>query len=444
MKEGKYEMNSGCFWATAWVNVLLAGSLAADGHGSGEAAGLIGLEGRAIVSIHDGDMLASAYVNGQLGPRESGDALSVLSLSDMSLASVPVSNSVAGAPTAVAVTPDGRYAVVSESFGPRPDTGETFRDLPLGSQLTLVDLSDLSNPTVVDAASIGTRPDGLSLSPSGDLAAVALHPADGRGIAFVSLSNGALGAVSYANLPVIAETQRISHVEWHPSQEFIAIHTVDQAMVHFARVQRGAEGVTLVPWGNAVLTSKYPFMGRFTPDGQYYLTANLFWGPDVPGIWTEAVPGDVMSIRFDSEGAGDAGARHLIIGRAATGVSPEGITISPDGEWAVTTNLEVSYAPSDDARHTPYASLTLIDLDPVTGHMESVGTYYYDGILPEAATFDASGQYVAVVNYDQHGGGVAGGSIDFWRLVGGDAPKLVQTRTSVPVPHGPHSTQLLN
>lgn len=423
---------------------LTAGTAFADGHSAAERSGLVGLEGRAIVSIHDGDMLSSAYVDGQLGPRESEDLLTVLSLDDLSFASVPVSNSVAGAPTAVAVTPDGRFAVVSESFGPRPENGETFRDLPIGTLVTLVDIGNTANPTIVDTAEIGSRLDGLSLSPDGTLVAVALHQTDGRGIAFVELADEAFGVVSYASLPAIAETQRISHVEWHPTRNFVAIHTVDQAMIHFARVIRDDAGATLEPWGNPVLTSKYPFMGRFSPDGSHYLTANLFWGPDVPGIWTEAVDGDVMSIRFDAQGAGENGPRHVIVGRALTGASPEGIAISPNGEWAVTTNLEVSYAPADDPRHTPYASLTLINIDGESGDLTTVGTYYFDGILPEAATFDASGRYVSVVNYDQHVGGPEGGSIDFWRLVEGDAPKLVRTRTSVAVPHGPHSMMLVD
>ncbi len=434
------------------VSQLVLGSailslIAAPGFAKAETpagrVSLMGIEGRAIVSIHDGDMLSSAYVDGQLGPRESEDALTVLSLSDMSIASVPVSNSVAGAPTAVAVTPDGQFAVVSESFGPRPEGGQTFRDLPIGTQVSLVDISDLANPSIAATAEVGDRLDGLSISPDGSLIAVALHQTDGRGIAFVERDGATLGAVSYASLPAIAESQRISHVEWHPVGDFIAIHAVDQAMVHFAQVIRSGGTVALEPWGNPVLTSKYPFMGRFTPDGSHYLTANLFWGPDVPGIWTEAVDGDVMSIRFDSEG-GENGPRHLIVGRSVTGASPEGIAISPDGEWAVTTNLEVSYAPADDPRHTPYASLTLLDIDVETGMLATVGTYYFDGILPEAATFDASGRYVAVVNYDQHVGGAAGGSIDFWRLVDGADPKLVPTRTSIAVPHGPHSTALVN
>ncbi|MEO1774877.1 MAG: hypothetical protein AAFS07_07990 [Pseudomonadota bacterium] len=399
-------------------------------------------QGGPLVAISDGDMLASAYVNGQLGPRESPDTLMVATVSpdlrDLRLATVEVSNSVAGAPTAVAVTPDGRYAVVSESFGPRGAEGETFRDLPIGTLLTLVDISDPAAPTVVQRLDVGTRPEGLSLSPAGDLVAIAMHPVDGRGIAFVPLTDGALGEAVYATVPGTTPEDRLSHVEWHPSGDFIAITDVNRAMIRFARVVRDEDGITLEEWGNPVLVSKYPFMGRFTPDGRHFLTGNLYWGADVVGIWTEAPAGDVTSIRFATE-PGENGPRHFLVGRAGTGISPEGIAISPDGEWAVTTNLEVSYAPADDPRHTPFASLTLIDIEPATGRLETVGTFAYDGILPEAAIWDASSRIVAVVNYDQHDPALPGGSIDFWRLVTGPQPGLVKLRASLPTPHGPHS-----
>ncbi len=400
-------------------------------------------EGGTLVAISDGDMLASAYVNGELGPREGTDALIVATISEdlreMSLATVEVSNSVAGAPTAVAVTPDGRFAVVSESFGPRGLDGETFRDLPIGSLLTLVDITDPSTPSVAQRLEIGTRPEGLSLSPAGDLVAVAMHPSDGRGIAFIPLEDGRFGDPSYASVPDMTPEDRLSHVEWHPSGEFVAVTDVNRAVVRFARVVRGSdEAIALEAWGNPVLVSKYPFMGRFTQDGRHFLTSNLYWGLDVVGVWTEAPPGDVTAIRFASE-AGAGGPRHFLVGRAGTGISPEGIAISPDGEWAVTTNLEVSYAPAHDPRHTPYSSLTLIDINPETGHLTAVGTYAFDGILPEAAVWDASSRFVAVVNYDQLDTAQPGGSIDFWRLVTSPQVGLVKMRTSIPTPHGPHS-----
>jgi DNA-binding beta-propeller fold protein YncE len=404
-------------------------------------------QGGKLVAISDGDMLASAYVNGQLGAKESDDALIVATispdLSTMDVATVTVSNSVAGAPTAVAVTPDGRFAVVSESFGQRGPDAQTFRDLPVGSLLTLVDISNAAEPRIVQQIEVGTRPEGLSLSPGGDMVAVAMHPADGRGIAFVPIADGQLGEPSFAAVPGTSPSDRLSHVEWHPSGDFVAITDVNRAIVRFAQVVRTDDSVTLEEWGNPVLVSKYPFMGRFSPDGRFFMSGNLYWGSDVVGIWTEAPAGDVTSIRFSTE-AGDDGPRHFLVGRAETGISPEGIAISPDGEWAVTTNLEVSYAPSDDPRHTPYSSLTLIDIDPESGRLETVGTYAFDGILPEAAVWDASSKHVAVVNYDQLDPSREGGSIDFWKLVDGNEPTLVKLRSSIETPHGPHSIVLSN
>ncbi len=400
-----------------------------------------------LIAISDGDMLASAYVDGLLGPQESDDALIVATIgSDPGtgkVATLGVSNSVAGAPTAVAVTPDGRFAVVSESFGPRAADAKTFGDLPVGRYLTLVDISDAAQPEIAQRIEVGTRPEGLSISPTGDMVAVAMHPADGRGIAFVPLVDGRLGEPSFAAVPGTSAADRLSHVEWHPSGDFVAVTDVNRATVRFSRVIRSDDGVMLEEWGNPVLVSKYPFMGRFSPDGRYFLTGNLYWGGDVVGTWTEAPAGDVTSIRFATE-AGEGDPRHFLVGRANTGISPEGVAISPDGEWAVTTNLEVSYAPADDPRHTPYASLTLIDIDRETGRLETVGTFAFDGILPEAAVWDASSQYVAVVNYDHLDPSRNGGSIDFWKLVEGSEPSLVKLRTSIETPHGPHSIVLSN
>ena len=72
-----------------------------------------------------------------------------------------------------------------------------------------------------------------------------------------------------------------------------------------------------------------------------------------------------------------------------------------------------------------------------------MGTFNYDGILPEAAVFDNSGSYLAVANYDHFDDRRAGSSIDFWRIQADplDAAnvQLIKTEYSVPVARGAHS-----
>jgi DNA-binding beta-propeller fold protein YncE len=404
-------------------------------------------KGRALVSIADADMLASAYVDGQLGPAEGRDTLSVIPLGaparHLRAFEVEVSNSVAGPPSAVATTPDGRFAFVVETFRPRPDGGTTFKDLKPGSKLTVVDLRTLAAPRVVQTLDIGTRPLSVSVSPDGRALAVALHPADGRQLALISFRDGRLGAPVYVGMPGVPKELEAPHVEWHPSGPFLAVTVLGRNEVVFYRVED--EDSRVAPWGKPVQVGKYPMMGRFTPDGRFFLNVNLYWGEDVAGFWITAPRGDVSVIAFDAQPAG-AQPQHSLVSRAPTGVSPEGIAISPDGRFVVTTNLERSYLPYTDPRITWYSSLTLLSLDSTTGAIVSHGESYYEGILPEAAAFDASSQYVAAVSFDHFEAARPGGSIDFWRIardVTNNGPKLVKTTHSVPVTRGPHSMVLV-
>ncbi|WP_017327913.1 beta-propeller fold lactonase family protein [Synechococcus sp. PCC 7336] len=404
-------------------------------------------QGRYLVSVSDADMLASAYVDGALGPREGEDALSVIPLqgdrSNWRANEVSVSNSVAGPPTAVAVSPDGKWAFVVETFGPRPNGGEQFGDLPIGNALTVVDLSNPRNPRIHQSIEIGERPEAVTVSPDGSAIAVTLHPPADRQVAIVPFDGGRLGEPAYFAIPQVAPAVRASHVEWHPSGEFLAATLVDAGQLVMLRVVRDRGELEIEPWGPPTFLGKYPFMGRFTPDGQYFIASNLYWGDDVAGFWIEAPRGDVVAVRIATAADADGNVRHPLVSRTTTGISPEGLAISPDGALVVTTNLERSYLPYDDDRITFYSSLTLVELDPETGQLSTVGDYAFDGILPEAAAFDASGNFLAVVNYDHFDDSIRGGSVDFWRVERRDGLQLVQTDYSIPVTRGAHSIVLV-
>ncbi|MEO1521657.1 MAG: hypothetical protein AAFU78_12900, partial [Cyanobacteria bacterium J06633_2] len=172
-----------------------------------ERAAPMNFEGRYLVSISDADMVASAYVDGFLGPREGRDALSVIPLGahvrDLQAYEVEASNSVAGPPVAVVVTPDGRYAIVIETWAPRPDGAEdeqTFGDLSHGNRLQVFDLAEQTQPTLVQEITVAERPDAVSINQDGSLIAVTFHPS-GAGaatpLALIPFSNGRLGEPAY-------------------------------------------------------------------------------------------------------------------------------------------------------------------------------------------------------------------------------------------------------
>lgn len=409
--------------------------------------------GRYLVSVSDADMVASAYIDGNLGSREGEDVISVIPVgkhvSQLEAFEAPASNSVAGPPVAVAVTPNGRYAMVVETWTQRPEgvaENQTFGDLEPGNRILVFDLQNPTNPSLVQESAIAERPDAVSINFDGSLVAVSFHPS-GAGketpLAVIPFSKGQLGEPIYSTVSSVPQGDRLIHAEWHPTENVLALVNETAAEVSFARL---GDNLALESWGNTVKIEKAPYMGRFTPDGRHFIVNNLYWGEDVEGRWTEAPKGSINSIRIEAGMQEDGSPRHALISRAQTGVSPEGLAISPDGRYVVTTNLERSYLPYEDDRITWYSSLTLATLDIKTGQLSHVADYPFDGILPEVAAFDASSQYLAVVNYDHFDDSIQGGSIDFWRI-GADPlnpqPQLIKTNYSVPVTRGVHSMILV-
>lgn len=413
-------------------------------------------QGRYLLAVSDADMLASAYVNGRLGPREGRDALSVIPLGghgrNLQAYETEASNSVAGPPVALAATPDGRYAFVVETFAQRPEghwEAQTFADLRHGNRIKVFDLANPTRPTLVQELTIAERPDSVSVNADGSMVAVAFNPqGDGREtpLALIPFSNGRLGEPIYPSASALPPLQRLIHAEWHPIEEVLALVDEAAAEVRFVRVARQGGAVELRPWGNAVQVEKAPYMARFTSDGRHVIVNGLYWGADVEGQWSEAPRGSIVSIRLEAGAQADGSPRHALVSRAMTGVSPEGLAISPNDRYVVTTNLERSYLPYDDSRITWFSSLSFFTLEPQTGQLRHVADYPFDGILPEAAAFDASSQYLAVVNYDQFDDRREGGSIDFWRIAAdplAPQPQLVPTRYSIPVTRGAHSMVLV-
>lgn len=392
--------------------------------------------GRYIAAISDDDFLASTYGDGKLPTPTVGDKLSIIGLplnQKEDFAQIDASNSVIGAPYALALSPDSRTAFVVETLKATPIGATRREQLPPGNQLVAIDLSNPRRPTIRSRIEIAPKPETVHVHPNGDLVAISTQTPD-KEIILIPVQNNQLGQpreFSLARLKIQSDPKRfqngmyVSQVQWHPSGKYLAVNLDYRDEIAFYEVKRNAENnLQLIPWGFPVQVGKDPFTGQFTPDGRFYLSSN--WGRNFGAqvkTLEQRLPetrGTVSVIELAKLNAPASQAQHRVVSNAISDNSPESLAISPDGSKVVTVNMRGTAFAPNSPRFTRQATLSLMKLDH-TGQLTKIDDYPFEGILPEGAAFDASGNTLAVAVYDYFTPKPEGG-IEFWQVI--QKPKL--------------------
>ncbi|WP_233635997.1 lactonase family protein [Hymenobacter setariae] len=410
-------------------------------------------QAKILLALSDADMVPSAYADDHLGPVAGTDVLSVLAFDGQraaptSVRTLPLSNSVTGPPAAVTTTPDGRYAIVIETRGPRLASGADVKlsGLPNGRTLTVVDLRDPQKPRVVQQLVGPARAVSVSVSADGTLVALAVHPAGDGTTAplwLYHLAGGQLTGGVAVPIPGWTPGDELVHALFHPTRPLLALTNVTRHRVLMVEVQPVGQQWQLRPWGNEIAIEAGTLLSCFSSDG-HTLFVN---GTPAPPPNKAPQGGAVLSIRLDAHPVPSQAPVHEVVSRLPTGTIPEGLTISPDGQLLVTVNLEHTYLPLGNPARGRYASLSLFAVDAASGQLTAAGTFAFDGMLPESATFDASSRRLAVANFGELDNLTGPGHLDFWRVVGavsGPEPlRLVKTAYSLPVQRGVHTLAIV-
>ncbi len=416
-----------------------------------------GFAGPGFLVASDADQTATAYATGVLERVEGiEDALSVVSFpegaTEPEVAELNVSNSVLGWPSIVEASPDGDTAYVVEPRGTPPPDVESYDDifveLPAGSLMSVVDISDPSEPKILQEVQLATNPSAVSVSPDGDSVAVGFGGLENNyaseddfdSLALLPVEGSRVGEPTYFDVDnAEGQIADILEVEWHPSGNFLAL-TISDAEVAFFEVSQNAAEPQIEPFGERFTEGTSFTEGTFTPDGNHFIVEDVAWGEGATGYLFNR-RGTLTSIRFD-----EAGGNHEIVSTATVGVSPEGFAMSPDGTLIATVNMRRTYLtdtlPVYPARSR--SSISLVEFDNTSGELTTTDEYFYEGLLPEDAVFDAEGESLAVTIYNYAGEFPEEGAMEFWNVTEeGGEPALERTDFTLPVVRGPHTVEAL-
>ena len=306
--------------------------------------------GRSLLVASDADMVATAYGDAKLD-RVAGieDTLTVIDLpldtEQPAIASIPVSNSVMSWPQIIAVSPDNQRAYVVEVRS-RPEDGiDEFDDIdqmPAGRQLSVIDISQGSQPRLIESVDVGRNPEHISISPNGEFLAINLSE-PGRELLIVALqADGRLGERSYLS---VGENQEDNQtVIWHPSGRYLAIVQDNNHRVGFYQIETAEGDISIELLSEPLEVGNYLSHPRFTRDGRFLLVPDLKWrtrNNDTLNFLLNP-PGELIAIQFEPETGNLPG----VVSRIEVGLSPEGFALSPDNSLIATVNMRRTYLPS--------------------------------------------------------------------------------------------------
>ncbi len=319
------------------------------------------------------------------------------------VANLPLKNSVVGPPVNLDIDPTNSVALVADSMNVVKD-GDALKQVP-DNKIYVIDLK--AKPIKLAATITGaSQPSGLSINPAGNLALVA-NRAD-KSISVLSIKGTDVKIID-----TIPMGDEVSQVVFTPDGKHalasknaankVALLDVDGDKVSYTK--------------RDLLVGLYPYNLLVSPNGAIALTA------DNGNLGSSDGNVDTVSV-IDLSAQPPRVVDHVTVPD-----SPEGLAISPKGNFAAVADATGSNKSKEDFFYHPHGLVTILKVDGKTvTKLKDIEV----GGLPEAVVFTPDGRYIYVGNYiDQ----------DF-SILRVDGTKVVDTGKHFKVPGHPASARM--
>ncbi len=303
-------------------------------------------------------------------PPTGPDSLSILDFSTFpprmhNIGDVP--NSVVGPPSNIAITPDGKLALIGNSLKIDPNNATNW--VPEN----FVHVLDLTSkpPKIIGKATTGRQPSGISITPNGKLALVA-NRADGT---VTALSIRGQEIVPLQTVTVCQPVESSSDVAISPDGKLALVSAQKGGFLAVLKV----DGENIAATGQKISAYGQPYRVVITPDGELALTAGQGFGN---GLDRDAVT--VIDLKSKPMRATDY---------IAVGAVPESIEISPDGKLLAVVVMNGSNLAASDPNYTDRGAVVLLARK---GKTFSIVEEYPIGRIPEGVAFTSDGRHLVV------------------------------------------------
>jgi len=310
------------------------------------------------------------------------DTVSIIDIHDRAkpriVATLPLENSIVGPPTNLAISPDGKLALVASSIDVVKD-GDALKNV-LDTKLFVIDLTT-SPPAVIATIQTGKQPSGMAINRAGNLALVA-NRGDNT-VSVLTISGKTVTVVDTVSLaPAGAPNQQVSAVAITPDgRHALAVKALANSVALL-----DIDGTKVTYKGYDMNTGVFPYNVQITPDGRLGVVNNTGNSGGVADGQVDTVA--VIDMELNPPRVVD----HVVVGDA-----PEGLAMRPTGGYAASllTNGSGGSAPKSAFFYRDHSVVALLKIEGKK--VRKVGETEVGG-LGEGIVFSPDGQFLYVGN----------------------------------------------
>jgi DNA-binding beta-propeller fold protein YncE len=284
-----------------------------------------------------------------------------------------ISNTVLGPPSNVAVSSDGRFALIADSI--RLDASSTNGFRP-ARRVHVLDLTT-QPPRRAGEGEAGEQPSGVSIAPDNRLALVANRA--GGSVSVLRIDG--LQLRSLKEIPLAGAADEVSDVAIAPNGRRAFVSVREKSHLRELRI----DGDAVTATDRKISTYGRPYRVLVTPDSELVLTAGEGAGSG----------GDTDALTVVDLSGPLPHSRHYV----ELGSAPESLELSPDGRWLIAVLMNGSHLPPSDPARGEQGQIALLE--------RSGGTYVLRdriavGRIPEGGVFAPDGRHVVIQVHSEH------------------------------------------
>jgi DNA-binding beta-propeller fold protein YncE len=309
------------------------------------------------------------------------DSVSIIDITNRThpriVATLPMMNTVVGPPVNLAITPDGKLALVANSLDWVKD-GDSWKGQP-DNKLFVIDLT-ASPPAQIATVEVGHQPSGLAINRAGNLALVANRADDT--VSVLTIDGKEVKVADTVSVSAGTAKEQVSSVTIAPDGKRALVSKFAAHKVALLNIDGGK--VTYSKYDMA--TGLWPYNVSFIPDGRLAIAGNNGGAGSADGqIDTCAV----IDMTVDPP---------RVIDQVVVGDGPEGLAVSPAGGYAVELILNGANAARDKFFYHPRSYVSLLKIDSARKKVQKVSEVPVGG-LAEGVAFSPDGKFLYVGNF---------------------------------------------